>query len=439
MAQTRQQNHSFGYLITDPVTTDAQDAAQRQYLIHEAEALLTRLIQVKPFDTTMPMVVAAAVGPKAQKSLHELIREGRKQLRQRILMFIQGVEINREEPIHRLQAAYSILKLQFNALLDQFDIFADVLNQRSEHDTGVWLAGLDILARDALRLKDNFYHPPPMICYLDRGHGAAIRRARTRLPGGKENPVAVIKVPRERMVGSGIGSSLVHEVGHQGAALLDLIVSLRPVLDEKMRQNPSQSTAWRLYNLWISEILSDFWSVATLGVSASTGLMSVVSLPSYFVFRMPDDDPHPYPWIRVKISLAFGRVLYPDPQWDHLEHIWEQLYPPETQPSAQQALIWELQQTLPSFVETVVQHRLAALKGEKLSEAFPLAERQPDRLRTLYRIWRQEKGAIYRARPALVFAVIGQARADSTITPFDENKTLTAMLYQWAVMQQQSV
>ncbi len=48
--------------------------------------------------------------------------------------------------------------------------------------------------------------------------GAAIRRARTRLPGGGDNPVAIIRVPRERMVGSGIASSLVHEVGHQAAA-----------------------------------------------------------------------------------------------------------------------------------------------------------------------------------------------------------------------------
>ena len=66
-----------------------------------------------------------------------------------------------------------------------------------------------------------------MVCYLARGPGAAIRRARTRLPGGGDNPVAIIRMPRERMIGSGIASSLVHEVGHQGAALLDLVPSLR--------------------------------------------------------------------------------------------------------------------------------------------------------------------------------------------------------------------
>lgn len=440
MAQTWRQDHPFGGLIEPNIhKVEHQSEGERQFLIHEAEALLTRLAQVKPFDTTMPMVVAAAVGPKTQRSLHDLIRQGRIQLGQRVQLFLHGAKTNRQVPVHQLQAAYSILKLQFNALLDQFDIFADVLNQRSEHDTGVWLAGLDILARDALRLNGHYYDQPPMICYLDRGHGAAIRRARTRLPGGKENPVAVIKVPRERMVGSGIGSSLVHEVGHQGAALLDLIASLRPVLDAKRQQNPQHDNAWKLYALWISEILSDFWSVATLGVSASTGLMSVVSLPSYFVFRMPDDDPHPYPWIRVKISLAFGRALYPDPQWDRLERTWEELYPPHTQPAPQQALIKALSAVLPAFVQTVIQHKPAALKGKRLLEVFPLTERQPARLRTLYHVWQQREATIYRAKPSMVFAVVGQARADFAITPFDENKMLTAMLYQWAVMQQQSV
>lgn len=444
MVQTRQPDHPHGSVaggrtaeIRSAVRPDSGDERQRQFLVHEAEALLTRLAQVKPFDTTMPMVVAAAIGPKAQQSLHQLIREGRRQLGQQVRQFIQRVKTQRGESPHRLQSAYSVLKLRFNALLDQFDIFADVLNQRSEHDTGVWLAGLDILARDTLRLEGSFYPTPPMICYLDRGHGAAIRRARTRLPGGQDNPVAVIKVPRERMVGSGIGSSLVHEVGHQGAALLDLIASLKPVLEQKAQQEPQRAKAWRLYELWISEILSDFWSVATLGISASTGLVSVVSLPAYFVFRMPDDDPHPYPWIRVKISIAFGRALYPDPQWDRLEQTWERLYPTEGQPAAQRDLIRLLSSVLPDFVQTVIRHRPAALRGKKLAEAFPLAERQPAKLRQIFQTWRQRPSAAYRARPGLLFAVVGQARADFVISPSAENRTLTEMLYQWAIMQQQ--
>lgn len=430
MVQTRQPDH--------PVRrVNSGNSVHLAHLIHEAEALLTRLKQVKPYDITMPMVVSAAVSPQAQKALHHLIREGRALLNEQVTAYITQLKRKPDVPLHKAQSAFAILKLRFNALLDQFDIFADVLNQRSEHDTGVWLAGLDILARDVLALNGRYYAHPPMICYLDRGHGAAIRRARTRLPGGKENPVAVIKVPRERMVGSGIGSSLVHEVGHQGAALLGLIPSLKPVLEQKAVAEPARAEAWRLYNLWISEILSDFWSVATLGISASTGLMSVVSLPAYFVFRMPDGDPHPYPWIRVKISIAFGRALYPDPQWDRLEQTWEAMYPVDQQPEAQKRLIQTLQAVLPDFVQTVIRHRPPSLGGKMLRDVFPLNERHPNQLRRTFEAWKRDPSARFKVRPGMLFAVVGQARADNRISPATENTFLTEMLYQWAVMQQQ--
>ena len=101
----------------------------------------------------------------------------------------------------------------------------------------------------------------------------AIRRARTRLPGGGSSPVAIIRIPRERMVGHGIASSLVHEVGHQGAALLGLVESLRPALARAGRPAaaPRERSAWQLWGRWISEIVADFWSVASLGIASTLG------------------------------------------------------------------------------------------------------------------------------------------------------------------------
>ncbi len=425
MGAARQPNHPAGGLAS---------LDGRPFLIAEAEALLTRLQQVQPFEWTMPMVTAASTSREAMKGIHLLIKNGRIELREKVQQFIQILHSDQTMPLHKCQSAYSILKLQFNALLDQFDIFADVVNQRSEHDTGVWIAGLDVFAQDALRIEGNFYKAPALVCYLDRGHGAAIRRARTRLPGGKENPVAVVRIPRERMVGSGIGSSLVHEVGHQGAALLGLIPAIKPLLVAKAQTEPAHATAWKLFDLWISEILSDVWGVATLGISATTGLMSVVSLPAYFVFRMPDNDPHPFPWIRVKISLAFGRVLYPDPQWDALEKLWEKMYPTNGLRPEQTALQKTLSEALPHFVQLVLEHRPSSLGGREFWEVFPTEERQPEHLRLLFRSWQGRLEPIYTTRPGLVFAAIGQARADRAITPFEENRLLTQTLRQWALM-----
>ena len=126
----------------------------------------------------------------------------------------------------------------------------------------------------------------PVICYLDRGIGAAIRRARTRLPGGGATRSAIIRMPRERMIGSGIASSLIHEVGHQARG------PARPGRTRCGRscrrlQRAGRDGAGRgeLWERWISEIVADFWSVARLGIASTIGLMGVVSLPRAFVFR----------------------------------------------------------------------------------------------------------------------------------------------------------
>ena len=74
------------------------------------------------------------------------------------------------------QRHFTFLKLRFNLELSQLDMFSEVVTQRSEHDIGVWLSGLDVAAQDALRLAGGLIDPPPIACYLHRGLGGAIRR-----------------------------------------------------------------------------------------------------------------------------------------------------------------------------------------------------------------------------------------------------------------------
>jgi hypothetical protein len=406
----------------------------RLFLINEARGLLTRLMQVQPFEMSMPMVTAAAIPYPAQKGIYQLIRAGKTRLSRKVRLFIQRMKGTTYIPFEKCQAAYAVLKLQFNALLDEFEVFADVVCQRSEHNTGIWIAGLDSLADDALGAIRPFGEVPPVICYLDRGHGAAIRRARTRLAGGDENPVAVIKIPRERMVASGIGSSLVHEVGHQVSALLDLVPSIKPLLQARAEKDAVNGSAWLLLGRWISEILSDWWSVSLLGISATTGLISVVSLPRYFIFRISADDPHPFPWIRVKISLCFGRLLYPEDQWKRLERLWETMYPVKDLPAATTALIRKLESILDDFARLVAEHRPLKLNGLSLGNIVPVGKRTPERLRQQFRQWQSNPQLMVRQPPTLVFAVVGQARADNSITPFAENQLLSRMLRHWALI-----
>ncbi|MBK8903637.1 MAG: hypothetical protein IPM53_20815 [Anaerolineaceae bacterium] len=410
-------------------------ANAKRWLSQEARALMTRLDRIRPFVLHETMVLAAAPSLAAQTAIEQYLVYGRQELRDRINHFLAWLQSaqGQTSSLSEAQQNFTVLKMQFNDILSQFDIFADVITQRSERENGVWLSGLDAVAADALSIPGNYFPPPPVVCYLDRGHGAAIRRARTRLPGGGENPVAVVRVPRERMVSSGIASSLVHEVGHQGAALLDLINSMRQQLYAVSQSSNGSGPLWSLFARWISEILADFWSVSRVGVGSTLGLMGVVSLPRAFVFRIGLDDPHPIPWIRVKISCAMGKALYPDSQWDRLASWWEGYYPLETLSPSRQRFFAAVEAHIPQFVRLLVEHRPPSLHGRSLGEVMTFTDRKPDQLRQLHQIWGGRPERMNQAAPSLVFAVIGQARADNRLTPEQEGPLLIDLLTYWAL------
>jgi hypothetical protein len=411
------------------------DTLATRLLASEARALLTRLAQLRPFALNMPMVSAAEVSPAAQSSIDLHMLRARRRLKAMVRDYLRWLltpEGRGASPVDT-QRRFTILRLRFNNLISEFEIFKDVLSQRSEHETGVWVAGLDDLAADALRLTGDFYDPPPVICYVDRGHGAAIRRARTRLPGGEPSPVAVIKVPRERLVGSGIASSLVHEVGHQGAALLDLVNSLTPILARMEAESSGPDRiAWHLWQRWLSECVADFWSVAKVGVASTLGLLGVLSLPRAFVFRIDMEDPHPAPWIRMKMSCAFGSALYPHPQWFSLDSIWQSFYGLEEVSPARKVILSSLVSTLPRFVSLVADHRPPSLEGKRLRDVMGTGIRQPSQLMQLFDSWRNDVEAMRRISPTLVFAAMGQARMEGRITPETESRLLGQVLTGWA-------
>jgi hypothetical protein len=404
-------------------------------LEQEALALMTRLDKVKPFALHETMVPAAALHPALLSAIDRYLIDDRRKLHRLVLRYLDWLRgpAGQSASIEAAHQRFRMLRLRFNITLSQFDIFADALTQRSEHETGVWLSGLDAVAADALSLPGDYYWAPGLVCYLDRGHGAAIRRARTRLPGGGETPVAIIRVPRERMVGRGIASSLIHEVGHQAAALLGLIDSIRPVLRGLQRNGGEEGKAWAYWDRCISEVLADFWAVARVGITSTLGLIGVLTLPRYFVFRLNMDDPHPVPWIRVRLSIAMGRALFPHPQWDGLEQTWLAYYPPDELDPEKRCTLALLEKTMPGLASIIAHHRPKALRGASLEEALQTDQRQPARLGEHFQSWRAQPARIYRASPAMVFAVIGQALFEGLIGPEEVSRVLSKMLNYWAL------
>lgn len=407
-------------------------------LAREARAMLTRVDRVRPLVLKETMVPAAALAPNAQHAVESFLFEGRHELRERLLRFLEELSA---PPRHRsprglspaqAQRRFTLLKLRFNAILTHFDMFSEAVSQRSEAETGVWLAGLDVAAQDALALPGHL-EPPPVVCFLAREAGGAIRRARTRMPGGGENPVALIRLPRERMLSAGIASSLVHEVGHQAIELLELRESLRGSLLASGARLPERERAsWRTWVGWLSEILPDLWAIAAVGVCSTLGLMSLVSLPSAFVFRRSLSGPHPSPWLRVQLSCAIGAALYPHPQWQRLAATWSAYYPVERLRPADRVELEERYRLIPGFVEELLSHRPPALAGSSLGQALVRPSRSPSHLQGL-----GEKGdwerALRRVPPTVAFGAIGQARADGRMEPEREGELLARLLEHWAL------
>ncbi|MDQ3336162.1 MAG: hypothetical protein M4D80_13415 [Myxococcota bacterium] len=393
----------------------------RGWVADEARALLARVSRVRPLVVQESMTPAATPGLRTRRAIELVIRNEQVRIKaelRRLLQWLTSPDAHHASGAE-LQEKLTAARMQFNDALNNFDLFADAITQRSERDTGIWLAGLDIAAEDVLAMPAH-YETPPVLCFLDRGPGAAIRRARTRLPGGGPNPVALIQIPRERMTGGGIAASLAHEAGHQAAALLQLVESLRADL---------RDTVWER---WISEVVADLWAVARLGPAATMGVIGVLSLPAYFVYRISPTDPHPPPWLRVKLSAAFGRALYPDGQWDELDALWDELYPLERAAPAVRASLAALAQSIDPFRDRVLAHRCPSLAPVPLGEAIAIADRAPASLRRVIarRGW---VDALARLRPAHALAVIGQARWSRSITPEAERRAVSNLLATWAI------
>jgi len=402
-------------------------------LDQETRALLTRLASVQPFVLQETYLAAAALSPAALSRIERYLIAGRREVRRRARAFQRWLRgPGATAPAAEQQRRFWMLRLSFQTALSQFDLFSEVITQRSEHDNGVLLSGLDVAAAEALMLPGGFYQGPPVLCSLHRGLGGSIRRVQTRLPGGGGNPVALIRIPRERMIGYGIASSLVHEVGHQGAALLRLVESLRPRLDATRRHTPMPG-AWDLWDRWVSEIVADLWAISRIGIGSTLGLIGLASLPRGFVFRPSHDDPHPMPWVRVLLSCAIGDRLYPDPQWERLAATWRAMYPIAGVRPDLQATIGELRSTIPALVSLLVEHQPPRLRGCSLGEVLHNPAVRRTALLRRYASWEADPSRMELAPPTVAFAVLGQARASGRLSPERESRLLLRLIRSWAV------
>jgi hypothetical protein len=144
-------------------------------------------------------------------------------------------------------------------------------------------------------------------------------------------------------------------------------------------------------------------------------------------------DPHPFPWIRVKVSASIGRRLYPDPQWDVVEALWEQLYPRSLASPAVRKVIAQLEPTIPALSAALAAHRPAALRGRTLGGALRSDLRSPGELLAWFERWREDPRLAREIPPTLFLAALGQARFAGWLSPEAETAEVSRLLAYWAM------
>src|SRR5690242_18669763 len=104
-------------------------------LVQEARALLTRLDRLRPYSLQMPMVTAATVPPAAQAAMERHMIRARRWLRALVGDFVRRAIGAVGPPMapDAAQRRFALLRLTFNAVIAQFEIFAEVLTQRAQH------------------------------------------------------------------------------------------------------------------------------------------------------------------------------------------------------------------------------------------------------------------------------------------------------------------
>ena len=118
-------------LLAEPADVRGNRAAM-WLLEEEARAFLTRLRQIRPFAMQETMLPAAALTPTAQVAIDTLLAHGRRALRDRVGAFLAWLRgPGRAATPEEAQREFALIRMNFNDVLSQFDLFSNVISQRA--------------------------------------------------------------------------------------------------------------------------------------------------------------------------------------------------------------------------------------------------------------------------------------------------------------------
>jgi hypothetical protein len=224
--------------------------------------------------------------------------------------------------------------------------------------------------------------------------------------GNYKMPVAMVRVPRERVIHPFLGASLLHEIGHQVIVDTDIYQ-----LVLKNLQEISPSPIWLI---WLNEILADAWALSHLGVVGNRGTIHVMTRKPAQVFRLNESDPHPCGYLRVLIGIHLNGVLYPNSQWNQLANEWKGVYNLKKATSRQQRFILQREKEIPQVIHKILMTDLG--NGRRLKSILAQPLLQVNKLREIYQKVKINGLECPCSHFFQKYAVMGQAMHDGKIS-----------------------
>jgi hypothetical protein len=138
-----------------------------------------------------------------------------------------------------------------------------------------------------------------------------------------------------------------------------------------------------LYASWASEIGPDFWTFCGSGIAAVAGIRDILSLPPDHVLRITFGDPHPPPFVRVRLAFECARQVWGQGEYDRWEREFVALYPLEGTTRETAAVLHEAVTSVPAVARALLNTRFRVLGNRPIAALFDLPALAPDRLKPI--------------------------------------------------------
>lgn len=256
--------------------------------------------------------------------------------------------------------------------------YCTAVNSRTGDEVGSLLRACDVLARACMAtiLEPMRLPVPPTLCYVSPGLGASILSAGLRLWDGiTVSAVAAIRTTWHNLL---TPTSICHEAGHFANSATGWNDELADAFAARLPDDLGRTFAG-----WAHEIAADAVAFCTTGYGSVAALHDVVAGDDNPVFMTLPLDPHPPPYLRVLLNIAFCRRFYGAGPWDDMSTAWLDAHPLSHADPGDRTPLARARDHLDDVAEIILRHPYRAFGDRPVTALADPMRVRPDALNEL--------------------------------------------------------